>query len=378
MKLRDAALKFIFLFCIIGLLVYLTFEEAKSLNFSYLSILLVTGVIGSYSLEKLFRLSVNKISNYLSDQTKCYRVMTFIGYIINLLIMPLLAVASSWQIAAFLLVFERVGKGVRLPSNHAKQSEYDRGCGLDRATDQIGAILGPLVITIFLYIKDRYEIGFAFLLVPAMIALFFLVLIRFFCQMPQEMRPQTLSIKTKGPAKRCWIYIIAVGLAAAGYSDFDLIGYHFQKAASISPIWIPFLYSIAMGVDSLASIVVGKFFDLKGISILALVTAVSSLFAPIVFLGNFFGLFIGMILWGICTGVQDSIMRVIVSSLFPPDKCWSVYGALNLAFGIFWALGSAFMGFSYNICLVYLLVFSVVAQIASIPIFLTLKIKREQ
>src|SRR5689334_17821496 len=41
----------------------------------------------------------------------------------------------------------------------------------------------------------------------------------------------------KGMPKLLWIYIAGVALIAAGYVDFPLIAFHFQKSAVVSAAW---------------------------------------------------------------------------------------------------------------------------------------------
>jgi MFS family permease len=131
-----------------------------------------------------------------------------------------------------------------------------------------------------------------------------------------------------------------------------------------------------MAVDGLAALVMGRLFDIKGISVLAVITAVTALFAPLVFFGHFTGALIGIVLWGIGMGAQETVMRAIVAHLVPPQKRGSAYGVMNMAFGIFWAAGSAVMGLFYDISLLYLVILSVALQLAAVPIFLTIRLKK--
>ena len=128
-------------------------------------------------------------------------------------------------------------------------------------------------------------------------------------------------------------------------------------------------------MDGLAALVMGKLFDVCGIALLAWMTALASLFAPLVFWGGFHAALIGMILWGIGMGAQESIMRAVVPSLVPPERRGVAYGLLNLTFGLFWAGGSALMGILYDISFFYLVVFSIIAQLAAVPIFLIVKMR---
>jgi MFS family permease len=49
------------------------------------------------------------------------------------------------------------------------------GFGLHEAMDQIGALLGPLVVAAVLYRRGGYQTGFAVLLIPALLALSVLI-----------------------------------------------------------------------------------------------------------------------------------------------------------------------------------------------------------
>lgn len=50
----------------------------------------------------------------------------------------------------------------------------------------------------------------------------------------------------------------------------------------------------------------GRLFDRAGILILAWTTGIGSIFAPLVFLGGFYWALIGMILWVLSLGAQNS------------------------------------------------------------------------
>jgi MFS family permease len=361
----------------------MTYEGARSITGPYLAVLGASGaavgiIVG---LGELIGYSVRVISGYLSDKTGRYWLITFTGYIINLFAVPLLAIAGTWQIAALLIILERFGRAIRIPARDAMLSYATKhtgrgwGFGVHEAFDQIGAVGGPLIIAAVLFFHKSYPIAFATLLIPALASLISLIVTRVAYPNPEKLEARLPHLMGKKFPKKYWIYITAISLVAAGYVDFALIAYHFQKTSSVSPLWIPFFYAVAMGVDGIAALVMGRLFDWKGISILALFTAIAALFAPFVFFGNFYSALIGIILWGIGMGAQESIMRSVVAVLISPQKRGSGYGMMHLIFGVFWAIGSAIMGFFYDISLVYLVIFSLATQLTSIPIFLSLRIK---
>ena len=112
---------------------------------------------------------------------------------------------------------------------------------------------------------------------------------------------------------------------------------------------------------------------MKGTRILALVTAVSALFAPFVFFGGFYASLVGIVLWGIGMGAQESLMRAVIAALVPSDRRGSAYGMMNLVFGLCWAVGSALMGVLYDSSLLYVVLFSVITQLLAVPLFLSIR-----
>lgn len=378
---KKRALKFIIFLGFVSLFADITYEGGRSITGPFMAMLGASGATVGFvvGIGELIGYGFRGLFGYLTDKTKKYWTLTFIGYIVNLLAIPLLSIAGSWQIASFLIILERFGKAIRVPprdvmlSYATKQTGRGFGFGLHEALDQVGAVVGPLLIALALYFKESYQLSFALLLIPALFSLSTLAIARFFYPKPEKMENEKLIITTKGFSKKFWVYILAVGLVGAGYADFALIAYHFQKKAILSADWIPLFYALAMFVDGLAALIMGKLFDIKGISIMAFITAIASLFAPLVFLGNFTFALIGILLFGIGFGAQESIMRAIVATLVEPSKRGSAYGILNLSFGIFWAVGSAIMGKLYDISIIYLVVFSMILQLTAIPFFLSLR-----
>ncbi len=359
----------------------MTYEGARSITGPYLAVLgasaTVVGLVAGFG--ELIGYGLRLVSGYLSDRTGRYWAITLVGYAVNMLAVPLLALAGNWEIAALLIVAERTGKAIRTPARDAMlshaTSEIGRGWGfgLHEAMDQIGAVLGPLIVAAVLYVRGDYQTGFVLLLIPALLALGVLVAARLIYPHPGELEVDIPAPATRGFSRVFWLYLAAVGLIAAGYADFPLIAYHFEKAATVSASWIPIFYAIAMGVDALAALVFGRLFDRFGLTILVVVALLSALFAPLVFLGGFALALLGMALWGIGMGAQESIMRAAIAGMIPPDRRGTAYGVFNTGYGVFWFAGSALMGVLYDRSLPLLIVFSVIAQLAAIPLLLLVR-----
>jgi len=385
MAFNDAsgkrAFKFIILLGVVSLLADMTYEGARSITGPYLALLGATGtavgIVAGFG--ELIGYALRLVSGYISDRTGKYWLITILGYTVNLIAVPLLALAGRWEIAAVLMITERIGKAIRTPSRDAMLSHATKeigrgwGFGLHEAMDQIGAMLGPLIVALVLYLKGGYRAGFGILLIPALLALTVLLIARYLYPKPRDMESASVTLDTKGFPTVFWIYLVAVALVAAGYADFPLIAYHFKKVAIASDNWIPVFYAIAMGIDALAALLFGRLFDRKGMSVLAFAVLVSLFFAPLVFLGGFYSTLLGMALWGIGMGAQESIMRAGIAEMISAGKRGSAYGVFNAGYGLFWFLGSALMGIFYDKSIPMLIIFSVMAQLLSIPFFMMAK-----
>ncbi len=165
-----------------------------------------------------------------------------------------------------------------------------------------------------------------------------------------------------------WVYLVTASLVAAGYADVAPIAYHFDHRQLVPTDWIPILYTIAMGVQALTALAFGRLFDRFGISVLIASIVLSAPFAPLVFLGHVPAAVAGMALWGAGIGAQDTILRAVIATMIPPERRASAYGLFNAGFGLAWFLGSALMGYLYDVSTMGLVTFSVLAHIAAVPL----------
>ena len=205
---------------------------------------------------------------------------------------------------------------------------------------------------------------------PAVLAIALVVCIYRRYPHPKSLEQVSLELETPGFQPRFCLYLTAVCLIAAGYADYPLIAYHFITTSVMSETSIPLLY--AMAVDGLAALVFGCLYDTKGIATLAVASIISALFAPFVFLGGLSSAVIGAIFWGIGMGAQESIMRAAIPAMVPASKRASAYGIFTSGFGLSWFLGSALMGWLYDVYPPALIVFSVTTQLGASLLFLYL------
>jgi len=158
-------------------------------------------------------------------------------------------------------------------------------------------------------------------------------------------------------------------LVAAGFADYPLIAYHFSRTETVSGNWIGVFYSVAMAVSGTGSLVLGRLFDRFGFSVSVALTLVSALFAPLVFLGNFWLALVGAAIWGLGMGVHESIIPAAVAPMVSTRRRASAFGTFTAGYGIFWFLGSAVIGILYDLSVASVIAFCVVTQLVAVPIF---------
>lgn len=73
----------------------------------------IVGIVAGFG--ELVGYALRLVSGFISDKTGKYWTITIIGYLINMGAVPLLALAGRWEIAAVLIIAERMGKAIRRP-----------------------------------------------------------------------------------------------------------------------------------------------------------------------------------------------------------------------------------------------------------------------
>ena len=385
--LKQTAFRFVLIFGIVNLFADMTYEGARGISGPFLGSLgasaAVVGFVAGFG--ELLGYGLRSVSGYFADKTHKYWLLIFTGYFVNMLAVPALALAGNWPVAAALLVAERTGRALRKPSvetiiSHAGKS-IGQGWvfGLNEALDQTGATIGPLITALVLYLRGGYHRAFASLLIPALLCLGILAVARFLYPRPQELeerRPQFLQASSFSEAY--WIYLAAGACIAAGFADFSLIAFHFHRVGTIAQDLVPVFYAVAMAVGALASLVFGRLLDKVGSPILLVAVALSAFSAPLVFWGGASLAFTGVILWGAGLGAQDAALKAVLANVVPSDRRGTAFGLFDTAYGIAWFCGSVAMGLLYGRSITALVVFSIVLQLAALPLLSTARRREEQ
>ena len=378
----SPALKFVVLVGVMSFFADFTYEGSRSIIGPYLGMLgagaLAIAVITGFG--ELAGYGLRLVSGRAADKTQRYWPITIGGYVLQMSVVPLLALAGSWQVAALLIILERVGKATRNPprdamlAHAASEMGYGWGFGLHEALDQFGAMFGPVAVALVLAVSHgQYKLAFASLAVPAGIMLSLLAAARVLYPRPQDLSAGPVQVTTEGMPRVFWVYLSAAALVAAGFADFPLIAYHFQQAGTVSSTLVPVFYAVAMAVSGTGSLVFGRLFGRAGIGVLIPLTVIAAAFAPLVFLGGFWASLVGVSLWGLGMGVHESIIPAAVAPMVSADRRASAYGLFTGAYGIAWFLGSVVIGALFSVSLGAVVAFCVAAEILAIPLILRVR-----
>jgi len=84
---------------------------------------------------------------------------------------------------------------------------------------------------------------------------------------------------------------------------------------------------------------------------------------------SIYALILGVILWGIGMGAQESILKAAVAKLMPKAHRSMGFGLFELVFGVAWFMGSWFLGYLYDTQIEWMIAVSVGAQLLALPFF---------
>src|SRR5438045_6406055 len=74
----------------------------------------IVGLVAGFG--ELMGYGLRSVSGYFADKSHRHWTFAFLGYTINMLAVPALALTGQWPLAASLVVSERIGRGIRKPT----------------------------------------------------------------------------------------------------------------------------------------------------------------------------------------------------------------------------------------------------------------------
>lgn len=350
-----------------------------------------------------------------ADRTGAYWAFTIVGYAMSAVSVPLLAItpmlgSASLAGASALLITERTGKAVRGPSKTVLLADAagavgrGRGFGVHKLLDQVGAFAGPLVVAGVAAITGALWPAFIVLLIPAAVAMVLLFWLRSRVPDPsvyrggdgtseaegaaveasaQPVQQQSLAARLSGlaaiPGHVRTTFLLFAAFAALttfGLLSFGIVSYHLAATELVPIAAVPLVYAAGMAAAAVGAVATGWAYDRIGTSVLLGVPLLTA-FVPALALGGTIALvLIGVVIWGLATGVQDSTVKALVADLVPAEQLASAYGWFAVFQGLGALAGAVVAGALYaNLALLVVLV--VALQVAA-SVLLVMVLRRHR
>ena len=388
---RRRAIGFVVAVGIGSMLADVVYEGARSILGPFLATLGASAAyVGLISgIGEFVGYGLRVVAGWISDLTRSYWPLTIGGYALNVAAVPLLGLVGGVELATALILAERLGKAIRVPARDTLISYASRpigpgfAFGLHEALDQVGAVVGPLILAATLALRPgEYRLAFLLLAIPAVLTVLALLSARARFPHadewdeaeppggPAEEGPDTPRARPFGRAAFAR-YAIFTFLALVGFAPFPLIAFHLTATGVLHPAQVPLLFAFAMAVDAGVAVATGRAYDRLGFGVLLLVplgtAAALTLFttsAPLVW--------IGAAVWGSVLGIHESTLRAAVADLIPPERRGFGYGIFNALYGVALLIGGSLLGLFYERSLALVVAFVLGAAVAAVLAFVFL------
>jgi len=297
------------------------------------------------SLLKLF-------SGYLSDRFNQRKLLVFSGYTLSSVMRPLLAFVSSWQQVLVLRVTDRTGKGIRgaprdaLIADSTAPEKRGFAFGFHRASDHLGAVVGPLVAFALLYLwaenpssptANDYSRVFLFASIPAVLSIF---VIAFAVKEEKHkiddeinITPIKLSLNAFDGNFKKFLLVIALFTLSNSTDAFLLLR---AEQAGIPTYILPLLWVFLHISKVIFSLIGGDLSDKIGRKKLIFAGWIlyALVYAGFAFVSEAWQTWALFFIYGAYFGLTEGVEKALVADLVEPEKRGTAYGFYNLAFGI--------------------------------------------
>ena len=286
------------------------------------------------------------LSGRISDRSGSPKPLVLAGYAISSAVRPLIAIATAWPHVLGLRFTDRVGKGIRgaprdaMLATFADPQQRGRVFGFHRAMDHAGAVLGPLLASLFLFIyPGEYRTLFALTIIPGIIVIIMLLRVPSVRTRPDGEAARAVAQTTADPVTSnnrdltkalALILLFSLGNASDAFLLLRL------SDLGIEPAWIPLLWSALHVVKVVSSVVGGDLSDRFGRRELI---AIGWIVYALVYAG--FGLFdspaivIAVFLtYGLYFGLTEGAEKAWVADLTAPQNRGTAFGYYNAVVGV--------------------------------------------
>ena len=316
------------------------------------------------------------LSGRLADRSRSKRPLVLIGYGVSSFVRPLIALAGTWAHVFTVRLVDRVGKGVRGAPRDAMLAAWTtpstRGkvYGFHRAMDHAGAVVGPLLASVFLLAyPGEYRTLFALTIVPGAIAFLLIFFVR---EDGGGAEPAARGSAAEPEASavalppRFTRFMLVLALFTLGNSTDAFLLLKLTDAAG-GAAYIPLMWAALHVVKASVSVVGGSWSDRIGrravIAVGWLVYA--AVYAGFAVSSSLPALLAWFLAYGFYFGLTEGTEKALVADLAPASRRGVAFGIYNavqglgalaasVIFGVIWtAIGpSAAFGFGGALALV--------------------------
>jgi MFS family permease len=285
--------------------------------------------------------SLTKVgSGIWSDRVRRRKPLVVAGYLLAAIARPLVAFARVWSEVLAIRFTDRVGKGIRTSPRDAlladlvPREKRGRAFGLQRAMDNAGALVGPLVAALLLKLALEQRTVFLLAAVPGLAAV--VVLLLAVPDAPRRSEPPPVVPIPREPLPRPFWRVIAVfALFTLGNSTDAFLLVRAEESGV--PLWqLPLLWAFFHGVKAATGVPGGAIADRKGRvhAIAAGWLVYAAAYAGFAFVSEpaaVWGLFA---LYAFFFGLTEGPERAFVADLVPERLRGRAYGFFHAAIGI--------------------------------------------
>jgi MFS family permease len=315
-------------------------------------------------------------SGRLADRSRSKRSIVLAGYLLSSTVRPLVAVATTWTHVFLVRFVDRVGKGIRgaprdaLLALYATPGTRGRVFGFHRAMDHTGAVLGPILASVFLiFYPGAYRTLFALAIVPGAVAvalIFFLREPRRSTTSPQPpaSSPQLPTHGFRAPLPREFTqFMVVLSIFTLGNSTDAFLLLRLTDAAGGAE-YVPLMWAALHVVKASTSFLGGAWSDRVGRrSVIAagwiVYAAVYAGFAVATTLPVLLAWFL---VYGLHFGLTEGTEKALVADLSPEERRGFAFGVLtavqglgalaaSVLFGVIWSVAGPAVAFSVGAAL---------------------------
>ena len=297
---------------------------------------------------------IKSLSGFWSDKIGKNKPFMLIGYGISAIIIPLYTFVVSPMHVLYLRFIERAGKGIRtaprdsLIAGSVTNNETGKSFGLQKAMDNSGAIIGPLIaFALLIFFPDNYRLIFLLAGIPAILGVFVLI----FGIKEAKKKEESLFKKFhfKEFPKKYYLFLGIIFIFTLGNSTDALLMVKANEVG-VKVAFIPLVYLVTSIVSVLLAIPIGSLSDRIGkekilITGFLIYAVVYYGFGVTTSIGAIVALFA---LYGLYSAATDGIQKAFISDLIDNNKQGTGLGIYNALLGITLLPASIIAGVLYD------------------------------